>query len=112
MLTDEERRSLEATLLDQFKSALIATEELADGYFFRIPDAKKWLVAAAKLIATERECCPFLRLELIAEPEMGPIAARMTGPVDVKRVPELDTTRRQFVKRGLGKMTTCRLANS
>ena len=83
-LTDEELRSREATLLAQFKSALIATEELADGYLFRIPGDKKWLAVAAELIAAERECCPFLRFELTAEPAMGLITVRMTGPSGTK----------------------------
>jgi hypothetical protein len=83
-LTDEELRRREATLLAQFKSALIATEELADGYLFRIPGDKKWFVLAAELMGTERECCPFLRFELTAEPGMGPITVQMTGPAGTK----------------------------
>lgn len=83
-LTDEELRNREATLLAQFRLALIATEELADCYQFRIPGDKKWLVVAAELIAAERECCPFLRFELTAEPAMGPVTVRMTGPSGTK----------------------------
>lgn len=83
-LTDEELRNREATLLAQFKSALIATEELGDGYLFRVPGYKKWLVVAAELMAAERECCPFLRFELAAEPGMGPVTVRMTGPSGTK----------------------------
>ena len=83
-LSDEELRSREARLLAQFKSALVATEELADGYLFRIPGDKKWVGVAAALIAAERECCPFLRFELIAEPGMGPVTVRMTGPSGTK----------------------------
>lgn len=83
-LTDEELRNREATLLAQFRSAMIATEELADGYQFRIPGDKKWLVVAAELIAAERECCPFLRFELTAEPAMRAVTVRMTGPSGTK----------------------------
>jgi hypothetical protein len=83
-LSDEELRTREATLLSQFKSALLTTEELADGYLFRIPGDKKWLAVAAELIAAERECCPFLRFELTAEPAMGPVTVRMTGPAGTK----------------------------
>ena len=42
-LTDAELRQREATLLAQFKSALTATEEIADGYAFRIPGGNRWL---------------------------------------------------------------------
>jgi hypothetical protein len=83
-LSNEELRTREATLLAQFKSALLTTEELSDGYLFRIPGDKKWLAVAAELIAAERECCPFLRFELTAEPAMGPVTVRMTGPAGAK----------------------------
>ena len=83
-LSNEELRSREATLLAQFKSALLTTEEVSDGYLFRIPGDKKWLAVAAELIAAERECCPFLRFELTAEPAMGPVTVRMTGPAGTK----------------------------
>jgi hypothetical protein len=83
-LSNEELRTREATLLAQFKSALLTTEELADGYLFRIPGDKKWLAVAAELIAAERECCPFLRFELTAEPAMGPVTVRMTGRAGTK----------------------------
>jgi hypothetical protein len=83
-LSDEELRKREATLLAEFKSALSAIEELEDGYAFRIPGDKKWIVLAAELIAAERECCPFLKFELVAEPGMGPGTVRMTGPAGTK----------------------------
>jgi hypothetical protein len=85
-LSDEELRTREATLLAQFKSALVTTEELADGYLFRIPGDKKWIAIAADLIMTERECCPFLRFELAAEPGMGPVTLRMTGSSGTKEI--------------------------
>jgi hypothetical protein len=83
-LSSQELRSREATLLAQFKTALITIQELADGYLFRIRDDKRWIAIAAELIAAERECCPFLRFELAVEPEMGPVTLRMTGPSGTK----------------------------
>ena len=73
-----------ATLLAMFKSALVTTEELPDGYLFRIPGDKKWIAVTAELRVAERECCPFLRFELVAEPGMGPVTVRMTGPSGTK----------------------------
>jgi len=70
-LSDAELRKREATLLAQFKSALTATEELFDGYAFRIPGEKTWLALATDLIAAERECCPLLTFQLTAQPNMG-----------------------------------------
>jgi hypothetical protein len=57
-LTDAELRQREATLLAQLKSALTATEEIADGYAFRIPGENRWLALAADLIIAERESAP------------------------------------------------------
>jgi hypothetical protein len=83
-LSDAELRKREATLLAQFKSALTATEELPDGYAFRIPGEKRWLALVADLIMAERECCPFLTFQLTAEPKMGALTIRMTGPDGTK----------------------------
>ena len=51
---------------------------------FRIFGDKKWLAAAAELIAAEQECCPSLRFELAPEPGMGPVTIRMTVPAGTK----------------------------
>jgi hypothetical protein len=40
-LTTAELREREATLLAQFGSAVIETEELSDGYAFRVPSNRK-----------------------------------------------------------------------
>ena len=83
-LSDAELHKREATLLAQFKSALIATEELPDGYAFRIPGDREWIAIVAELMAAERECCPFLTFELAAQPNMGPVTFRVTGPAGTK----------------------------
>ena len=79
-LSDEELRKREATLLAQFKAALIGSEELNDGYVFRVPGDKRWIALVAELIVAERECCPFLKFEVSMEPGTGPVSVRMTGP--------------------------------
>ena len=73
-----------ATLLARFASAVIATEELPDGYVFRVPGDKKWTGFLWEAIVAERECCPFLRFELTAQPNMGPVSVRVTGPAGTK----------------------------
>jgi hypothetical protein len=83
-LPDAELRKREGTLLAQFKSALTTTEELPDGYAFRVPGEKRWLALVADLIMAERECCPFLTFQLTAEPKMGALTVRMTGPDGTK----------------------------
>jgi hypothetical protein len=82
--SDAELREREATLLAQFKSAVIATKALSDGYAFRVPGDKKWIAVVAELMLAERECCPFLTIELTAHSNMGPIDVRLTGPAGTK----------------------------
>jgi hypothetical protein len=84
-LSDVEMRKREASLLARFKSGVIATEELADGYAFRLPGEKEWLTLASELIAAERECCRFLTFELRADPQLGPLTLRVTGPEGTKK---------------------------
>jgi hypothetical protein len=83
-LTSAELCELEATLLAQFRSAVIGTEELRDGYAFRVPGDGKWIAIIAKMIVAEGECCPFLTFELVAQPNMGPVIVRVTGPTGTK----------------------------
>jgi hypothetical protein len=83
-LTSAELREREATLLAQFRSAVIGIEELRDGYAFRVPGDGKWIGLIAELIVAERECCPFLAFEVAALPNMGPVIVRVIGPAGTK----------------------------
>jgi hypothetical protein len=83
-LTSAELRERETTLLAQFRSAVIGTEELPNGYAFRVPGDHKSIATIAKMIVAERECCPFLTFEFVAQPSMGPVVVRVTGPAGTK----------------------------
>ena len=83
-LSDAELRKRVATLVARFESAMLATEELPDGYVFRVPGDKKWMAVLWEAIVAERECCPFLTFELTAQPNMGPVSVRVTGPAGTK----------------------------
>ena len=83
-LTTVELRDHEATLLAQFRSAVIETEELQEGYAFRLPGDGKWITLVAELIVAERECCPFLTFELATLPNKGPLIVRVIGPSGAK----------------------------
>jgi hypothetical protein len=52
-LLDPEFGKREATLLSQFKSTVLSTEELPDGYAFRILGDKKGMVLVCELILAE-----------------------------------------------------------
>jgi hypothetical protein len=66
-----ELREREVERLAKFRSAVIATEELPDGYAFRVPGDGGCTTLIAELIVAERECCPFLTFEMSAHPQMG-----------------------------------------
>jgi hypothetical protein len=83
-LSNAELREREATLLAQFRSAVIATEELPDGYAFRVPGDEKLMMIVFELMVAERECCPFLTFAVVAHPNMGPVEVRMSGPAGTK----------------------------
>ncbi len=83
-LTSAELREREAMLLAHFRSAVIGIEELRDRYAFRLPGDGKWIAMIAKMIVAERECCPFLTFELVAQPNMGPVIVSVTGPAGAK----------------------------
>ena len=82
--SDAELRKRVAKLLARFESSVIATEELPDGYLFRVPGDKKWMGVVWEAIVAERECCPFLTFELTAQSNMGPVSVRVTGPAGTK----------------------------
>jgi hypothetical protein len=83
-LTTAELREREASLLAQFRSAVVETEELQDGFAFRLTGYGKLIALIAELIVAERECCPFLTFELVALPNKGPVNVRVTGPAGTK----------------------------
>ena len=83
-LTGPEFRERERTLLARFKSEFVAVNELTNGYAVRIPGDQDSLRLVCDLMAAERNCCPFLKFELVAEPEMGPITLSLTGPSGTK----------------------------
>jgi hypothetical protein len=74
----------EATLLAQFSSGVLETQELEDGYAFHLSGDANSVRLVAELMAAERECCPFLAFELATAPRKGPIILRVTGPAGTK----------------------------
>ena len=83
-LTTAELRDREAALLAQFRAAVIETEELQEGYAFRLLGHARFIELVAQLMVAERECCPFLTFEVAALPNNGPVSVRVTGPAGAK----------------------------
>ena len=61
------------------------TEDLPDGFVFRLPGNSSCIALIAELIVAERECCPFLTFEITALPNRGPVMVRVTGPGGAKQ---------------------------
>jgi len=80
LLTEPELRKRRRTVLADLKAAWLEVRDLADGYAFRFAPSSQQLVALAEVIDLERQCCPFLRFRLIAEPSGGPLWLELTGP--------------------------------
>jgi len=83
-LTTIELHDRETMLLAQFKAAVVETEELEEGYAFRLPGEGKCIGLIAELMVAERECCSFLAFELVARHSKGPVILRVTGPAGTK----------------------------
>jgi len=83
-LSDEQLRLREATLIQRFNAAVSVTTELVDGYSFQLSGDKETLALVEEILPAERECCPFLRFQLTAEPMMGLLHLAVTGPSGTK----------------------------
>jgi hypothetical protein len=55
-------------------------EELPDGHRLRFASAPDTLSLLARTVEAERECCRFLRFQIVVEPDGGPIWLELTGP--------------------------------
>ena len=64
-------------------AALLPAREAAN-YAFRVPGDKERMALVRELITAERECCPFLTFEVTAQPIVGTVSVRVTGPPGTK----------------------------
>src|SRR5215471_7870287 len=87
---DSEGRKRHKVISEQMRAAVKEAQDLPDGYAFRFPEDTILLVS--EFIARERLCCPFLKFELIAEQNDGPLWLRLRGREGVK----------EFIKAELG----------
>ena len=82
---DQAQRERHQATMSQLFGAVEATEELPDGYAFRLPAESATLLQAAEFIILERLCCPFFDFALELEKEGGPLRLKMTGRDGVKQ---------------------------
>jgi hypothetical protein len=79
-LTSEALRQRRAQVLAPFMAGVRSIERLPDGVSLDLGQDEHTLRAAIDLIAVERQCCQFLKFELTAEPGVGTIRLRLSGP--------------------------------
>jgi hypothetical protein len=74
------RQGLLAGLLAQAAESI----PLRNGFRWRFAPSSEVLMTAVKTIDAERQCCRFLRFELIVEPDAGHVWLEVTGPEGTK----------------------------
>lgn len=81
---DEEQRGAHRRAAEAVFEAIVAVDELPDGYAFRFPSDTDVIARAGAFIARERLCCPFFNFVLEVERDGGPGWLKLTGREGVK----------------------------
>jgi hypothetical protein len=81
---DAEGRARRAALAARVMSLVTAVRERADGYALRLDPTAEASRDALEWFLLEQRCCPFLRLEVVLEPDPGPLWLRLSGGPGVK----------------------------
>ena len=55
-------------------------EARPQGYRLRFAATEDTLLAIARTVDAERQCCRFLRFSITVEPDGGPVSLELTGP--------------------------------
>ena len=74
------KAAISAELLDHAD----AIEELPDGFALHFKNGDPWAERALEFVRLERQCCPFIRFEIMIEPDDGPVVLLMRGNDQVK----------------------------
>jgi hypothetical protein len=83
-LANDELQGRRQGVLQKIAGAIIDFQELDNGYLYRFPADGVWIAELASFVDFERQCCPFLRFRLTAEPALGDISLEVTGPPGTK----------------------------
>ena len=83
-LTARELQERSHHVLQKVRAALVETKEMENGYAYRLPSDGAWISELADLVNLERQCCLFLRFNIIVEPDNGSIWLELTGPEGTK----------------------------
>ena len=79
-LGPEALKARKAGLLARVAGLSNHTVKIGGGYRFEFTPDRETLSLIAEMIDAERQCCRFLRFDLIVEPDFGPLSVEVTGP--------------------------------
>jgi hypothetical protein len=79
-LSASERRARKDELLPGLLKRAEQTEEIPDGRRYRFAASSDVLLAIARVMDAERQCCRFLFFHLTVEPDLGPFWLDVIGP--------------------------------
>ena len=79
-LTPDALAARRAGLLRDLVGRASSRDALPSGWRFLFPGDGETLIAIARTVDAERQCCRFLRFEIAVEPDGGPISLVLTGP--------------------------------
>jgi hypothetical protein len=79
-LDPEELKTRQGSLLPGLAAHVRAVRETSGGYEFEFAASREILAQLVDVIDAERQCCRFLKFELIVEPAEGPLRLRLGGP--------------------------------
>lgn len=81
---DADGRARRAALAARVMSLVTDVHERADGYALRLDPTAEASREALEWFLLEHRCCPFLRLEVVLEPDPGSLWLRLSGGPGVK----------------------------
>jgi hypothetical protein len=79
-LSPAEFESARGDLLPSLATMVLEWQERPNGLALRFDAAPGRVAAISRTIDRERQCCRFLRFQLTAEPDGGPLWLEVTGP--------------------------------
>jgi hypothetical protein len=83
-IPENERASHFALARRLLRTGAPSRRPISNGHEWRLP--ANTLIDAARFVANERLCCPFLRFDLVLEPGAEELLLRMTGPEGAREV--------------------------
>jgi len=73
-----------AKIVAELFAHVVDVIELDDGFSYRFSSEAPWPATVMAFVEAERSCCPFLRFEIVFEPNHGPLRLTLRGSARAK----------------------------